>query len=80
MLTHYALVCHGGVPLQVESDSHVILVVGGIESGDVDNGAAQAISKVLSVQCGLPIISQIDSRAISLRVRHISGVLSGRQS
>ena len=43
----------------MEQYRHVILVVGSVEARDVDQGAAQAIPEVLSIQRWLPIITQV---------------------
>ena len=43
----------------MEQHRHVILVVGSIEARNVDQGAAQAVAKVLCVQRRLPVIRQV---------------------
>lgn len=58
--THDALVGHVSVTFQVEQHRHVILVIRSIEARNVDQGAAQAIPKVLCIQRWLPVITQVD--------------------
>lgn len=48
-LTHQALICDVGIALEVEQHGHVILVICCIEAGDIDQGIAQAVPKVLGV-------------------------------
>lgn len=43
----------------MEQHRHIILVVRSIEARNVDQGAAQAIAKVLSIQRRLPVITQV---------------------
>lgn len=42
----------------MEKNRHIILIVSGIETRDVDQRTAQAIPKILSVERGLPIIEE----------------------
>ena len=60
MHTHQALIRHCGVSLQVEQHGHVVGIVSGIETRDVDQGVAQTISKVLGIQRRFPIVGQVD--------------------
>lgn len=55
--THKTFVGDIGGALQMEEDGHVILVVSSIETSDIDRRAAKAITKVLRVQRGFPIVS-----------------------
>ena len=57
--THYTLISYISITFQVEQDRHIILVVRSVKTRDVDERASQAIPKVLSVECWLPIICEV---------------------
>ena len=43
----------------MKEHGHVIFIVGRVKAGDIDQGVAQAIPKVLRVQRRLPIVQEI---------------------
>jgi len=55
----------------MKQDRHVILVIRGVESCNIDEGASQAIPKVLSVESGFPIIVKGERVTIFIRVLDI---------
>ena len=61
----------GGGAAQVEEHGHVVGVVGGIEPGDVDEAAAQAVSKVAGEQGRLPRVIEEDLLALLVGVLNI---------
>lgn len=52
----------------MEEHGHVVLIVGGIEAGDVDQAVAQAVAEVAGVQGGLPVVLQVDRLALCILV------------
>ena len=67
--THQALITDQRGPLQPEGDGHVVLVVGRIETSDVQQRTTQAVPKVLREQGRLTIVVQPHG----LPTRRISG-------
>ena len=66
--THDALVSYIRIPLQMEQHGHVVLVIRSIKARDVDQGAAQAVSKILCIKCWLPVITKVDCLPGAVRV------------
>lgn len=74
--THDALVGNVGIPFQVKQNGHVVLVVGGVESRNIDERAAETITKVLSIECWLSVIGKGDWFAQSICALYIFGIPS----
>ena len=64
----------------MKQNGHVVFVIGSVEARNIDQGIAQAISKVLRIQRRPPVIGQVYELPIVvgvlyiLRVRSAAGV------
>lgn len=54
---HDVFACQCCLSFEVEQDSHVVAIVGGIETSDIDQALTGAVSIVCSVECWPSIIS-----------------------
>jgi hypothetical protein len=76
-LTHEGLILKLGAASQMEKDGHIVLVVGGIESCDIEKTSSHAISIVCRVQCRFPVVQEI--YRVSIFVRRFNPLLIGGQ-
>lgn len=55
----------------MEQNGHVVFVISSIEAGDIDEGTAQAITKILSIECWFPVVGQIHRLPVLGGILHI---------
>lgn len=77
---HQSLVVEVRVPGQVELDGHVVFIIGGIKSGDVDETVAHAVSEISSVQRRTPVVRKVFCLSILVDVRDIARLLGKRRA
>lgn len=54
-------------PVEVEHNSHIVGIVGGIESADIEETlASEAITKIRCVQCRCPVGRQLSCHAMAI--------------
>jgi hypothetical protein len=65
-LTHETFVCQGSISSKMEKNGHVVPVVCGIESSNIDQGVTLTVPKVLRVEGRSPVVLQIYPFAIGI--------------
>jgi hypothetical protein len=61
----------------MEKDGHVVLVVGRVESCDIDERITHTVPEVLRVQCRSPVVRQPYSLTLAVRILNILIILAG---
>lgn len=75
--THDAFIGDICVALQVKQHSHIVLIVGCIEPGYIDQGRSQTVPEILGIQRRLPIIGKVYGFSRVRRSLYILGVRGG---